>query len=457
VLGGGILKKTWLKTLILRLLAVLAGVVAGGLVLFLLIATRPASKKKPPGDFRPSVKVLVATPEDYDVTVTGFGFVRPARVLEVIAEVDGQIVQQGEGVEDGRVLEEDALLFIIDGTKIKAEIEKLDAQFAAIDAQVAEASELHKTNLALVKIEKETYELAKREHERQLELRRKGISSESDVDLALTRLNERTLALRQRESAIALYTKTIARLEANRRSIRAAKKFQEILLGKATLRAPYACRIEKVFVNQYQYVKTGTVLVRIRPQSAPAEVSVSLERRMLSALYDFNNLERGVPPWRQVELAAEVVWEGPNGMQKLLGHVSRIGAQVDPNARTIEVIVELPNPHTLRKENAPRGLLSGTFVRVDIRGRRFKNVIVIPEKARISDKEIYVVRNGILSTVTVEPLAVLRGKILVAPNEALPAGSLIVLTEVENAFDGMQVRVGGEAEKKGAPERNMPK
>jgi len=426
-------------------------------VLLLLVATRPAPQKKPPGDFRPFVEVQVATPEDYGVTVTGFGFVRPARVLEVIAEVDGQIVQYGEDVEDGRVLEENALLFRIDDVKIKAEIEKLDAQFAAIDAQVAEASELYKTNLALVTIEKETYGLAKREHARQLELRSKGISSESDVDLALTKLNERILALRQRESAIALYDKSIARLEATRRSIRAAKNFQEILLGKATIRAPYACRIEKVFASQYQYVKAGTILVRIRPQSAPAEVSVSLERRMLSALYDFDNLERGVPPWRQVELAAEVVWEGPNGIQKLLGHVSRIGAQVDPNARTIEVIVELPNPHTLRKENAPRGLLSGTFVRVDIRGRRFKNVIVIPEKARISEKDIYVVRNGKLSAVSIEPLAVLRDNILVAANKALPAGSMIVLTEVESDFDGMQVRVSDEAKKKVAPERNIPK
>jgi len=411
----------------------------------------------PPGDLRPSVEALIANPENYDATVTGFGFVRPARVLEVIAEVDGQVVQQGEGVEDGRVLEEKALLFRIDDVKIKAEIEKLDAQFAAIDAQVAEASERHKTNIALVKIEKETYGLAKREHARQLELRSKGISSESDVDLALTRLNERTLALRQRESAIALYGKSIARLEATGRSISAAKNFQEILLGKTTIRAPYACRIEKVFVNQYQYVKTGTVLARIRPQSAPAEVSVSLERRMLSALYDFDNLERGVPPWRQVKLAAEVAWEGPGGMQELLGHVSRIGAQVEPNARTIEIIVELPNPHTLRKENAPRGLLSGTFVRVNIRGRSFKNVIVIPGKARISEKAIYVVRNGKLSAVSIEPLAVLRDKILVAPNEVLPAGSKIVLTEVESAFDGMRVRVANESEKKGAPERNIPK
>jgi multidrug efflux pump subunit AcrA (membrane-fusion protein) len=434
-----------LKVIIVRWLAVLTGVAAGGLVLFILVATRPAPQKKAPGDFRPSVEVLIASLENYEATVTGFGLLRPARVLEVIAEADGQIVQQGKGVEDGRVLEKNALLFRIDDARIRAEIEKLDAQFAAIDAQVAEASELHKTNLALVKIEKETYELAKREHERQLELHRKGISSESDVDLALTRLNERTLALRQRESAIALYTKTIARLEANRRSIRAAKKLQEILLGKATIRAPYACRIEKVFASQYQYVKAGTILARIRPQNAPAEVSVSLERRMLSALYDFESLERGTPPWRQVELAAEVIWEGPNGMQKLLGHVSRIGAQVDPNARTIEVIIELPSPCILATENAPRGLLSGTFVRVDIRGRRFKNVIVIPEKARISEKDIYIVRNGKLSTVTVEPLAVLRGKILVAPNEALPAGSLIVLTEVESAFDGMQVRVSGEA------------
>ena len=445
-----------MKSMIPRLLAVLAGTGVGALLFILLMVTRPEPGKKTPPDSRPLVRIERLQPKDHTAVITGFGFVRPSVVLDIIAEVDGRITVQNPDVETGRTLEKGDLLFRIDETRVKAEKDRLEAQLAAIDAQIAEAEEQHKTNKALVKIEKKTHELNKKEYERQLELREKGVASESDIDMALTRLNERTLALRQKEAAIALHDTAVKRLQASRRAGEAAIKIQKTLLEKTVIRAPFACRIEAVNVNQHQYVRTGSVLARIQSLEAPVEVPVSLERRSLTALFDFESLERNTPPWKQVEVKAVISWDGPTGRHQMEGVVSRTAPTVDPNARTIDLIVKLPSYRSLQKQERPRGLLPGTFVKVDITGRKFAGVLVIPREALVSDREVYVLEEDRLHRVSVKPLASLEDYVLVEPDDLLPVGSSLVLTRLEKPFEGMPVR-GLREQMDGPPERKAPK
>jgi multidrug efflux pump subunit AcrA (membrane-fusion protein) len=445
-----------MKSTISRLMAVFAGAVVGAVVFFFLMVTRPEPSKEIPPDSRPLVRIEKLQPRNHTAVITGFGFVRPSIVLDIIAEVDGRIIVKNPDVETGRMLEKGDLLFRIDETKVKAEMDKLEAQLSTVDAQIAEIKEQHKTNKALVEIEKKTHELTKKEYERQLELRDKGVASESDIDLALTRLNERTLALRQRESAIALHDTAVKRLQASHRAGEAAINIQKILLEKTVIRAPFACRIEAVGVNQYQYVRTGSVLARIQSLEAPVEIPVSLERRNLTALFDFENLERNMPPWTQVQLKATVSWDGPVGHHQLEGVVSRTSPTVDPNSRTVDLIVRLPSYRNLREQETPRGLLPGTFVKVDITGRQFSDVLVIPRKALISEREIYIIEEGRLHLVNFQPLAYLRDYVLVEPNELLPTGSSLVLTRLDSPFEGLPVREFSDLVS-GSSERKAPK
>jgi hypothetical protein len=430
-----------MKGKFLNVLGLLLGIAAGVGLLFMLVSTRPESKKRRPPDLRPIAEVKTVIPQTYEAIVEGYGTVRPSETLNVVSEAGGMIIEQGEDVAEGSLLERDSLLFRIDSSSIVAEIEQLEAQIAAIDAQIAEIGVQSESDRKLLEIEEKVFEVAQRDYERSLSLFKKKLISEQAFQANEARKNEQLLALEKRRSALSANVHKVAVLKANRRAAIAARKAKKVVLTKTVLRAPYKCRVVSVHARLYQAVQPGAVLATIYPVDAPTEVSLPVESRHLSAFFDFDNLERGRPPWKQVKLKADVFWQHFGEEQNLSGYLSRIGAQRDPNVRTITVIIELPGPMERAQRKGPRGLLPGTFVKVAIHGRGYENVMVIPERALVTDHSVFVVEEGALKEVKIQPLLVLDHDVIVPVTQSLPAGSKVVLTEVAGAFEGMQVRI----------------
>jgi len=430
-----------MKGKFLNAVGLLLGIAVGVALLYFFIATRPEAKRRRPPDSRPLAEVKTVVPQSYAAVVEGYGTVRPSATLNVVSEVGGMIIQQGKDAAEGSLLEKDSLLFRIDSSSIVAEIEQLEAQIAAIDAQISEIGVQSESDQKLLEIEKRVFEVAKRDYERSLSLFKKKLISEQAVQANEARKNERLLSLEKRRSALSINVHKVAALKANRQGAVATRKAKRVLLAKTILRTPYRCRVVKMDARLYQAVQPGLVLATIYPVDSPTEVSVPIESRHLSALFDFDMLERGRPPWKQVKLKADVFWKSFGKERKLSGYLSRMGAQRDPNVRTVSVIIELPGPGERAMTKGPRGLLSGTFVKVAIHGRRYENVIVIPEKALVGDHSIFVVKEGALKEVEIQPLLVLKNEVILPVTPSLSSGSQVVLTKIAGAFEGIPVRI----------------
>ena len=438
-----------MKAVFRRGLGVGAGVAVGAVIFVVLAATRPAPRKRKARDTRPVVEVMTAEPVTHQAVVTGYGTVGPAENLTIVAEVDGQIVEKGPGVKAGALLAQGALLFRIDDARLRVEVMRLQAQFASVDARLAELAEQDRANRSLLEAEQRSYELARREHDREIELRGKELVAATDVERAETTMNDRLLTVRRRRAALSAYGPQAARLKAEREAVLASKLSVEILVGKTTVRAPYRCRVEEINTSAFSFVRTGQQLASLYPVDAPFEVSVPLQKQAMKALYDLSGIERGRPPWQQATLEATVHWDGPDGPQIVAAKVDRVGARLDATARTLEVILQIESPAERARKRAPRGLTPGTFVRADIRGRTFEGVLVIPETALGADDTVFAVVEGRLKAVRISPVAVASGVVLVDPAEELPAGSRIVLHEIEGGYDGMPVRLAGAHPAKG--------
>jgi len=432
-----------------RVLIVGAGVAAGIGVLTVLVATKPAPRKRKPRDTRPIVKVMTAEPVNHQAVVTGYGTAAPAESLIVAAELDGQIIEKGEGVGSGALLDKGALLFRIDDAELRVQIQSLEARIAIADAQLTELAEQDRANRLLLKPEQRSYELAKKEFERQVSLQKNKLASPSDVEKAETVMNDRLLAVQRRRASLAFYTPQTARIKAERKGILASKKSVELLLAKTVIRTPYMCRVEKVAAAAFSFVRTGQQLTSIFPVDAPFEVSIPLDKESMNALYDLASLDRSKPPWLQTELEAAVFWDGPEGSRSSLAKVDRVGAWLDPAARTVQVILQIDSPIKRAEKGGPRGLNPGTFVRADIRGRIFKNIFVIPEAAFRPDYTLFTAAKGRLKKTRIKPAAAVRGMVLVKPGGEITPGAKIVLHEIENAYDGMPVRIAGARKKAG--------
>ena len=437
----GLDREEFMKGKLLNALGLLVGIAVGVGLLYVLISTSREPKRRRPPDLRPLAEVITVSEQKYEAIIEGFGTIRPSGTLKVVSEVGGMIIEQGKDVAEGSLLEKGSLLFRIDNSSIVAEIEQLEAQIAAIDAQIAEIGVQSESDHNLLELEKKVFEVIKRDYERSLSLFKKKLISEQALQATEARKNEQLLSLEKRRSAISANAHKLAVLKANRRAAVATRKVKKILLTKTVLRTPYKCRVLNVDAWLYQAVQPGTVLATIYPVDSPTEVSVPIESRHLSALFDFDKLERGRPPWKQVKLKADVFWQIFGKEQKLAGHLSRIGAQRDPNIRTMNAIIELPGPMERAMRQSSRGLLPGTFVRVAIHGRRYENVMVIPERALVTDHSIFVVKDGKLKEVRIEPLLILKTDVILPMTLSLPSGSKVVLTEIPGAFEGTMVRI----------------
>jgi membrane fusion protein, multidrug efflux system len=430
-----------MRVKILNALGILIGIGLGVGLFYQLISTQPAQKKKRPPDLRPTAEVKTVKAQSYDAVIHGNGTVRPSERLDVLSEVPGMVVEMGPSAAEGNLVEKDALLFRIDDSLIAAEIEQFKAQIASLEAQLTETEMQKENDIRLLAIEKQVFDLAKQEHERLINIYKKQLISEQQVQTAETRRNERLLAVEKRRATIAQADQKLAALKANRQAARATLKAKRIQLSKTIIRVPYRCRIETVRVRMYQVVQANTILASIYPVDSPIEAAIPIEARHMSAFFDFDKLDRNTPPWEQVRLRADVHWTSLGREQQITGHLSRIGAQLDEATRSITAIIEIPGPYARRTSNIGRGLLPGTFVRVAIHGRRYENILVVPAKAMDTDNSIYLVKDGKLNKVYVEPIIVLGADVILAVTPTIPSGSKVVLNDMPGAFEGSSVRI----------------
>jgi multidrug efflux pump subunit AcrA (membrane-fusion protein) len=127
--------------------------------------------------------------------------------------------------------------------------------------------------------------------------------------------------------------------------------------------------------------------------------------------------------------------------QKITGHLSRIGAQLDETTRSITAIIEMPGPYERMRSKMGRGLLPGTFVTVAIHGRRYENILVVPARAMNTDNSLYLVEDGKLSKIDVEPIITLGTDVILPVTPVMPSGSKVVLNDMPGAFEGSPVRI----------------
>ena len=426
---------------ILNILGVLIGIAIGVGLFYQLVSTRPVTKKKKPPDFRPMAEVKTVKARSYDAVIYGYGTVRSSEQVDVLSEVPGMIVEMGPNASEGNHVKKNGLLFRIDDSSIAAEIEQLTAQISAIDAQLEEMKIQRKSDLRLLEIEKRVLDLAKEDHERLLNIFMNKSVSEQQVQAAETRRNERLLAYERRQATIELSDQKLAVLKANRQAASATLKAKKIRLSKTIIRAPYRCRIEKLRVRLHQVIQSNTLLASIYPIDSPSEVAIAIETRHMPALYDFDKLNRGIPPWKQVTLKADIFWKALGREYTMTGHLHRIGAQLDQTTRSITAIIQMPGPSERMRKEMGRGLLPGTFVKVAIHGRRYQNVLVVPEKALNTDNSLYLVKNGTLTKVGAEPIVVLGRDVILPVSSTLPSGSKVVLNDMPGAFEGSSVRI----------------
>ena len=384
-------KETFLKIAV-PIVIILLGVI----IMWTMISRRQAPAKEVKTDPGILVKVLKAEKQDTSVTVKGTGTVAASREVSIIPQVSGRVVSLAPALVVGGFFKEGDTLF---------EIEDIDYRLALEQAESLKA--------------KAEYDLA---------------TIESQARIARTEWEQLNRNSGPPPNPLVLYEPQLRSSTAALSSASAMLEQARINLERTKIKAPFNARIRSENIDIGQYVRSGSI-VAVLSGTDRAEIAVPLSVDELRWIK--------IPGYgeRQNGTTATVHINIGNESYKWNGHVVRSSGEVDTKTRMMRIIVEVKDPYGL-KENKRSGyaaLASGSFVSVQIKGKEFKDIFIIPRSAFRDNSTVWIMDNeSKLKIKKVTTMRMERDRVII--REGLVDGEMIVLTNISGSADGMKLR-----------------
>ncbi|MDA0129308.1 HlyD family secretion protein [Vibrio sp. MarTm2] len=412
----------------------------GVIALVTAIKMKPQLPVKPAGDRARIVETIPLELRASAPLAIGFGKVEPKVEWKAIAEVSGRVVYRNPMLQKGQVLQAGTEVIRIDPLDYELKLVQAQADLKSAQTSLAKLSQEEANLKQTLKIEKNRLAIANKELERKQNLRKKGLTSQSDVDQQTqSALSQRKIVL-DIENQIGLMPdeKRVAQalVKVNGSKVEEAQRSLE----KTIITLPYDLRIAEVDIEQDQVVnqqQTMIVAHGINTMEVEAQLSIHDMHTLASSLGEFERDTSGVPKPDTSFINARIELNSGNVTATWPAKVSRISETVDPNQATAGVILEITQDYRdLNPASAPP-LVNGMFVRAYIEGQANPNW-VIPERALHGNK-VYLLNN--LNQLDIRPVEVLyRRDNQVIIDGDFEQGEKLILNDLLPAIEGMQLK-----------------
>ncbi|KIE21611.1 acriflavin resistance protein [Vibrio sinaloensis] len=412
----------------------------GVIALVTAIKMKPQLPVKPAGDRARIVETIPLELRASAPLAIGFGKVEPKLEWKAIAEVSGRVVYRNPMLQKGQVLQAGTEVIRIDPLDYELKLVQAQADLKSAQTSLAKLSQEEANLKQTLKIEKNRLAIANKELERKQNLRKKGLTSQSDVDQQTqSALSQRKIVL-DIENQIGLMPdeKRVAQalVKVNGSKVEEAQRSLE----KTIITLPYDLRIAEVDIEQDQVVnqqQTMIVAHGINTMEVEAQLSIHDMHTLASSLGEFERDTSGIPKPDTSFINARIELNSGNVTATWPAKVSRISETVDPNQATAGVILEITQDYRdLNPASAPP-LVNGMFVRAYIEGQANPNW-VIPERALHGNK-VYLLND--LNQLDIRPVEVLyRRDNQVIIDGDFEQGEKLILNDLLPAIEGMQLK-----------------
>lgn len=380
----------WVSRIGLPLITVIAAVLIAGAM---IKGRKPPTRER----FRPSgalVEVLRVAEGTRNVAIEGTGTVAPRHEITLMPQVTGKVVWVDPDFVAGGVFNRGDELVRIERADYESALRRAESQVA----QAAYQLEVARANA----------EIAKREWD----LVNSGRDSDGTGDD------------RETPDPLVLHEPQLRQAEANHASAEAALESADLNLQRTSLRAPFNCRVRRQSVSPGQLVGPSTQ-VAVLYGTDLAEIVVGLPVADLE--------------WIDIPGAtAQVVLDTGEGIHQWPGRVHRSVGVLDQIGRLAQVVVQVEDPFHRKYGSGPE-LSIGSFVKVEIEGRRLERTIPLPRAALRENSTVWIAEED--STLQIREVSIDR----LTSSEALisagiASGDMVILTPLSGAAEGMRLR-----------------
>lgn len=402
-------------------------IVVGLIILFILQGNKQELTESDRSEAVRFVRVIEVAERSFTPVTEGYGSVKPAQIWTAISQVSGRVVYMHPRLRDGEIIAQGTELLRIDPVDYELALAQANNELAELAIERSNAN-------ASLKIEQRNLVLTEQEFKRRRKLAEEGSLSRSSADEAERAVLGSRALVQNLNNSLALFP--------TRKSLLQAKVTQaERDLENTHLSAPFNMRVSSLATELHQFAGVGKALFsgdstdRIE---IIAQVSVAELRNLFightELPTDINLLSTnmaeitGFKPLVRLDIGGGQIAEWD-------AEFLRMSDQVDPQTRTMGVVVavDFPMQKIIPGQRPP--LSKGMFVQVRIAGHAQPNRILIPRSA-IRGNQVYLVNaEGRLETRTVTKLYNQQQFSVIA--DGIQPGELLVVSDLLPAIEGM--------------------
>jgi len=375
------------KQIIIPIVMLAAGVAA--MVGFSSMKKPPEEKEKV--DNTPIVAVENISVAPMTLEVDSYGMVKPKYETELVAQVNGEIVELSAIFVRGGFVKKDQLL---------ARIDPSDYQAALIDAQASMAT-------ARAALEKEVAQgkVAEREWTK--------IENSSPTELSL------------RKPQLA---QELARVKAAQASVLRAERNLE----RTEIRAPYDAMIESRNIGLGSFVSVGSKMGHVLG-TAIAEIRLPVADNQLAFLVKAESSKAGVNA--QVNLIGTYAGQDTLWQAK----IARSEGVVDSKSRMSYLVAEINDPYLLNSlsDSSDAPLRFGSYVNAKIMGYDISQATLVPRFLVVNGKVAIFDSESKLHYATIDIVRQQGSHVVVA--NGLADGDQLIVSALDYPVDGMKL------------------
>jgi multidrug efflux system membrane fusion protein len=433
-----------MATSLIRRLAFIPPVVLGVAALIFAVNSGRGPVQDPPKEIAKTVRVIEASKTPVIARAIGYGNVAPGSVWNAIAKVGGTVESVNPDFKKGMILAKGTELVQVDRTDYQLAIAQIEANIRSAEAQLAENRVSEENAKASLEIEENVLAIKQRDMSRKEKLGKKGAASASSIDGA------RRDVLTQKQQVQNL-TNSLSLIPTQRQVLMEQKAVYEAQLEDARLDLkrtlivlPFDARIAEASVEISQHVQSGQTLGiadAIGVSEVEAQVPISQFRTVINAPEGADHALAIADMTRLSEILnikAIVRLKADDFTPQWKGRVVRISDTMDPQTRTVGVIVAVDKPYEKAQPGRRPPLVKGMFVEVELPSNNPLQAFVIPRSALHGDS-VYLVdgENRLVMRKVVTAFA--QGD-FVAILDGLKDGDQVVVSDVVPAVEGLLLK-----------------
>ncbi len=359
---------------------------AAGIALFMFFSSmKKPPEEKPEVDNTPLVTIESISVQPMTLHVGSYGIVKPKYETELVAQVNGQIVELSDTFVRGGFVKKGQLL---------ARIDPNDYEAALIEAQASMASAR-----AALETERAQGKVAEREW--------KFITDTSPTELSL------------RKPQLA---QELARVKAAQASVLRAKRNLE----RTEIRAPYNAMIESRMIGLGSFVGAGSKVGKLLG-TAIAEVRLPVADNQLQFL-----LNQGK------DATVELVGIYAGKEQQWTAKIARSEGVIDSKSRMSYLVAEINDPYILKmSDDSKLPLRFGSYVKAEILGIELAQATIIPRYLVENSQVAILDSDSKLHYATIDIARQDGANVIVAGG--LTDGDKLIVSALDYPVDGMKL------------------